>query len=77
MIDRVIIEENIKYGERVRAFQLEVLKNGHWIEIGKGQSIGHKRIQKFDPVSCTAIRLVVEESRDVPQIANFSVYTVK
>lgn len=77
VIDRVIIQENINYGERVRSFKVDLLKNGQWIEIGKGQSIGHKRIQKFDPVSCEAIRLVIEESEDVPEIRNFSVFEVK
>jgi hypothetical protein len=39
--------------------------------------VGHKRIEKFEPVEATALRLTVSESVALPDIINFSAYSVK
>ncbi len=76
-INHVIIQEEIKFGESVRKYMVEARVGGNWVKLCEGESIGHKRIQYFDDVECTSIRLTVQGSIAAPQIKNLSVYYVK
>ena len=73
-VNQIIIQENIKKGERVRSYVLESEQNGSWVQICEGSCIGHKHIQRFDPISAQRLRLVIQESTAQPQIKNFSVF---
>ncbi|TDN95909.1 alpha-L-fucosidase [Sunxiuqinia elliptica] len=75
-VNHVIIQEDIALGERVRRYKVEGLVKGKWTKLCDGQSIGHKRIQQFDPVECSKIRLTVEQFDELPSIKNFAVYEV-
>ena len=76
-VNYCIIQENIKNGERIRQYQIEAKVKGKWQTVCKGESVGHKRIEKFEPVEATALRLTVSESVALPDIINFSAYSVK
>jgi alpha-L-fucosidase len=77
MIDHVVIQEQIKYGERIRKYRIEGLTPGkQWQELAKGQSVGHKRIQPFKPVNLSRVRLVVTQSRAEPRVRSFACYQV-
>ena len=71
-VNYCIIQENIRHGERVRTYRVEAKVNGSWITVCKGTSIGHKRIQSFDPIKASALRLTVEKATGMPEISNFS-----
>lgn len=71
-VNYCIIQENIRHGERVRTYRVEAKVNGSWITVCKGTSIGHKRIQSFDPIKASALRLTVEKAIGMPEISNFS-----
>lgn len=74
-INRAIIQEDIKYGERVLSYKLEGLTADNvWKEISTGSSIGHKRIETFEPLNVSKVRLTVEQSKKEPKIKNFSVF---
>lgn len=75
-INHVIIQEDIVEGERVREYSLEGKVKGRWKELCSGQVIGHKRIQQFEEVTCSGLRLVIKESIAEPQIKNLAVYYV-
>jgi len=75
-INHIIIQEDIKNGERIRKYKLQALVKGKWQTIGDGSCVGHKRIQTFDPVTTNKIRLVVGESIATPLIKNFAAYNV-
>ncbi len=53
VIDNVIIMEQITEGQRVRQYVLEGLVGDRWMELAHGQSIGHKRIERFRPIEVT------------------------
>lgn len=71
-----IIQENIKNGERIRKYKIEAKVDGKWQEVCSGESVGHKRIEKFTTVQATDIRLILEEVRATPDIINFSTFFV-
>ena len=77
IVNQVIIQEDIRQGERIRKYKVEGLTSNGWKTLCEGESVGHKRIQTFDPVEVRQLRLVVEKNIDVPQIRNFSVYNVE
>lgn len=76
-INHIIIQEDIEFGERIRKYQLEGRVNGKWIIISKGESVGHKRIEKFDNIKLNRVRMRVLASDKKPKIKNFSVYSVQ
>lgn len=75
-VNHCIIQEDIKFGESVRVYQVEGFVNGKWEVICKGQSIGHKRIEQFQEVELEKIRLSILESEREVSIKDFSVYQV-
>lgn len=76
-VNQVIIQEDIAKGERIRKYKVEGLTSNGWKTLCEGESVGHKRIQTFEPVEVRQLRLVVEKNIDVPQIRNFSVYDIE
>lgn len=75
-IDHVIVQEDIAQGERVREYVVEGMAGGDWRKLCGGQSIGHKRIYRFDPVTVEQVRIRVLQSVCEPQIRNLSVFDV-
>ena len=81
-INRFVVEENIRYGQRVKKFALEALVDGQWqplkdelVENGDGlTTIGHRRIICFPTIKATQLRFTVLESRCEPMITRTSVY---
>ena len=74
-VDRVVLREDISLGERVLAYELQGKNaSGNWESILKGISIGHKRIDLFRPTELSAIRLIINEDRGKPHIAEFSAF---
>lgn len=69
-----MIQEDIRKGERIRQYRVEARVKGKWVKVCEGESVGHKRIQKFEPVKTRTLRLKILESIDVPDITGFSVF---
>lgn len=75
MIDRLVLQENIKYGERVLKWHIEgTLANGSVMTLCSGENIGHKRICHFEPVEVKTVKLVVDEQKAKPIIRNFALF---
>lgn len=70
----MLVQENITKGQRVEKFCLEYKKGEKWVMVSEGTTIGYKRILRFPLVQAKEVRLVVQESRDVPQIAEVGLY---
>jgi alpha-L-fucosidase len=74
-VDHVILMEDILQGQRVREFRLEARDGNAWKTIANGTSIGHKRIERFDPVKASALRVTATKSSADPQWRSFAAYT--
>ncbi|HIA47804.1 MAG TPA: hypothetical protein EYN96_07505, partial [Candidatus Hydrogenedentes bacterium] len=70
----VVIEEDLRQGQRIQAYSIEYFINGSWSPFGKGSSIGRKRIHTFKPIEAEALRLTILQSTSVPHIRAFSAY---
>ena len=72
---KIVIQENIQEGERVRAFAIEANINNQWKIIKEGSCIGHKYIGLLDtPIKATAVRLIFKEATSAPMIKSFALY---
>jgi alpha-L-fucosidase len=70
----IVLQEYIRLGQRVKAFEVYSWKDGHWKLIGDGTTIGYKRILKTDPVLTDKIKIVIKDSKACPLISNIEVY---
>ena len=77
VVDNAIIMEHISEGQRVRRYVLEGLVDGQWKELARGQSIGHKRIERFKPTEVSTVRLRVIEAVAEPLIRRLAVFHVE
>ena len=76
-INHTIIMEDVARGQRVRQYTLEGLVGDQWRNLFQGTSIGYKKIDIFDSVTVSAVRLRVTESIGPAQIKRFAVFNVK
>jgi len=76
-VNQLVIQENIKNGERIRKYEVQARINGKWEKVCEGQVVGQKRIQQFAPITTDRIRLLISEALAIPQIKNFSIFYVK
>jgi len=77
LINHILLQEDIKHGERVREYIIEGFVKGEWIKIAEGSCIGHKRIEEISEVKVKKLRLKISKSVVEPLIINFSVYRVE
>lgn len=74
VFDRLVVQENITEGQRVEQFRLEYKKGESWSTACEGTTIGYKRILRFPEVHTKEVRLIIQQSRDIPQIAEMGLY---
>lgn len=75
-IDHVSIMESIIEGERIREYKVEALTGpSRWKTVGAGESVGHKRIHKFEAVEAAEVRLTVSRSTAEPLIRSMAVHS--
>lgn len=72
--NRLMVQEYIRLGQRVKAFTLEAFVDGNWEEIAKATTIGYKRILRFSSIKASKIRLNITDSKSCPIISNMGVY---
>ncbi|MEI8046692.1 MAG: alpha-L-fucosidase [Bacteroidota bacterium] len=76
LVDHLIIQEDIAFGERVRRYVIEGKTDGEWFRISAGISVGYKHIQQFSPVSVDKLRFRCTESKLPPVIKRLAAYYV-
>ena len=80
--NRFVVEEDIRYGQRVKKFSLEAEVDGQWIplkdQLVEGSdgltTIGHRRIVCFPTITATRLRFTVLDAKCEPLIKRTSVY---
>lgn len=72
--NRVVLQEYIALGQRVKAFSVEVLENGVFKEIADATTIGHKRILSFPDVTTTQVRINIQDALACPVISEVQLY---
>jgi alpha-L-fucosidase len=73
-IDCIILQEDIRKGQRVRDFHIECLKGDEWIPLSKSTSIGYKKILHFNKTTVKKIRIVITNTLADPIVSNIALY---
>ena len=73
-IDCVLTMEDITKGERIREYSVEGNVNGTWKTLTSGSAIGHKKLDNFEPVEVSELRLRISKSAAPPVIRKFAAY---
>lgn len=69
----VSLKEYIKLGQRVKSFKLQYRKDGKWMDLAEGTTIGHERILKVS-ADTDAIKLIIDDAKACPLISSVEVY---
>jgi alpha-L-fucosidase len=72
--DCALAMEWLNAGQHVQQYAVEVYKGGKWIEVGAGRAIGHKRIDRFAPVTASRVRLNILSSSAETHIREFQLF---
>jgi alpha-L-fucosidase len=73
-VNRIVVQEYIKLGQRVQEFIVSGYINGEWKELIKGTTIGNKVIRKFPLISTSKIKVTINKSKACPVISNIELY---
>ena len=73
-IKYILLQEDIRLGQRVKSFTVEVNQNNNWIEIAAATTIGYKRILKLDPIETDKVRIIITDSKACLLISNIAIY---
>lgn len=70
----VVMEEDLRYGQRVSQYRVEIRVDGKWVPLVEGSSIGRKRIQGVGPITSQFLRLKILDTDPLPRIRTFAAY---
>jgi len=73
-VNRILIQEYIRLGQRVKGYKVEVLKDDQWISVAEGTTVGYKVIRKFPLVITKMVKLTILDSKACPVISNIELY---
>ncbi len=73
-VNRILLQEYIRLGQRVKSFQIEAEKDGEWVPVAEGTTIGYKRILPFKTLETRRLRLSILDAKASPLISNVEVY---
>jgi alpha-L-fucosidase len=73
-LNRIILQEYIKLGQRVKEFRVEAYVDGKWQNIIEGTTIGYKIIRKFPVVRTSKIKVSITQSKACPVLSNIELY---
>ena len=71
-VNRILLQESIALGQRVKGFTLEYHDGNSWQPIPTEEqmtTIGYKRIVRFSPVDAQALRVTITDARACPCIS--------
>ncbi|MGL5788008.1 MAG: alpha-L-fucosidase [Bacteroidales bacterium] len=73
-LNRILLRENIKNGQRIKRFRIEYLNSGKWLPLAEETTIGYKRILRFPEVKAEALKVTVLDSHQAPELSDIACY---
>jgi alpha-L-fucosidase len=73
-INTIVLEEMIKYGQRVQSFTIEAFDGTKYQPVFTGTTIGRKKIAVFAKQETNKLRITIPHSKAAPVVRNISAY---
>ena len=73
-LDTLLLQENIRLGQRVKKFSVQIWSNGKFENVAQATTIGYKRILRFPAVKTSKIKINIEQSKAAPTISTLEIY---
>ena len=72
--DVIELREDLKLGQRIAAFHVQVELDSAWQEFGSGYTVGYKRLLRGSVVEAQKIRVTITEAQALPLLTKISLY---
>tara|TARA_R110000796_G_scaffold71409_2_gene161977 strand:- start:31096 stop:32562 length:1467 start_codon:yes stop_codon:yes gene_type:complete len=72
--NRLVLQEYIPLGQRIKAFKVEVKEEDGYKEIANETTIGYKRILRLPQVTTSQLKITFTDAKGSPTISNLEVY---
>ncbi|WP_195667537.1 alpha-L-fucosidase [Bacteroides intestinalis] len=69
LVNAFMIQEDISKGQRIESFLVEAYKDGSWIHMAEGTTVGYKRLVRFSDTRPERIRVTIRSARRVANVA--------
>ena len=69
LVNAFMIQEDISKGQRIESFLVEAYKDGSWIYMAEGTTVGYKRLVRFSDTRPERIRVTIRSARGVANVA--------
>ena len=73
-VNLIVLQEDLSKGQRVEEFEVESLVDGQWQSLGKGTTVGYKRILRIPETNATQLRVKLLSTRLKANISNVAAY---
>ena len=73
-VNTVLLQEDIRRGQRVERFTVEAYTDGEWHTVAQGTTIGYKRLMRFEECEAERLRITINECRATANISNVAAY---
>lgn len=74
IFDVLELREDLKLGQRIAAFHVQVEVDGIWQEFGRGFTVGYKRFLRGSLVEAQKVRVMITEAQSMPVLTKISLY---
>ncbi|MBX2969455.1 MAG: alpha-L-fucosidase [Cyclobacteriaceae bacterium] len=75
--NRIVLQEGIEFGQRIKAFAIDVWRDGRYEELDRQTTIGYKRILSFNEVTTTKLRVRIIEAKAPPVLGEIKLFRVE
>ncbi len=75
--DRALTMEWLNDGQHVQKYAIEAWNGNAWRAVASGQAIGHKKIDVFEPITASRVRLSILSSSSEAHIREFQLYDTR
>lgn len=72
--DRILLQEPIRFGQRIASFSVAVRQEGRWEPVGEWTTVGYKRLLRIPLVRADGVRITIHEARETPTLSTVGVY---
>ncbi len=74
LVNLVVLEETLSSGQHITHYEIEAMIQGVWRTIARGETIGRKRIQFFNPIKARRFKLIIRGAEGQTRVRSFSLF---